>query len=145
MSLLWVYFTAAEHLTVWYGNEPEEMAVFAARTRGQYAPFFWAMVVCNFIVPFVLLGISKIRNITTSVIASVCVLVGMWLERYLIAVPSLSTTRLASATSFDYMPTWVEIGITVATFAGMVLLYLIFSKVVPIIAIWEFKPEQEEA
>jgi len=93
----------------------------------------------------VLLGISKIRNVTTSVITSVCVLVGMWLERYLIAVPSLSMTRLASATSFDYKPTWVEIGITVATFAGMVLLYLIFAKLVPIIAIWEFKPEQEEA
>jgi molybdopterin-containing oxidoreductase family membrane subunit len=145
MSLLWVYFTAAEHITVWYGNEPEEMAVFAARTRGAYAPYFWTMVFCNFIVPFVLLGISKIRNITTSVITSVCVLAGMWLERYLIAVPSLSMTRLASATSFDYKPTWVEIGITVATFAGMVLLYLIFAKLVPIIAIWEFKPEREEA
>ena len=34
MSLLWFYFTFAEYLTVWYGNEPNEMAVFGARTRG---------------------------------------------------------------------------------------------------------------
>ena len=35
MSLLWLYFTLAEHLTVWYGNEPKEMAVFGARTRAR--------------------------------------------------------------------------------------------------------------
>jgi molybdopterin-containing oxidoreductase family membrane subunit len=121
------------------------MAVFAAKTRGPYAIYFWTMAVFNFVVPFVLLGIRKLRNISTAVFTSVCVLIGMWLERYLIAVPTLSTTRLASATSFNYTPTWVEIGITVATFAGMVMLYLIFAKLVPIIAIWEFKPEQEEA
>lgn len=144
MSLLWVYFTAAEHLTVWYGNEPEEMAVFAARTRGQYAIYFWTMAICNFVVPFILLGIKKLRNITTSVIASICVLVGMWLERYLIAVPSLSVTRLAAANSFSYAPSWVEIAITVATFAGMVMLYLIFARMFPIIAVWEFKPHEEE-
>ncbi len=33
MSLLWIYFTFAENLTVWYGNDPSEMAVFGARTR----------------------------------------------------------------------------------------------------------------
>jgi molybdopterin-containing oxidoreductase family membrane subunit len=144
MSLLWTYFTVAEHLTVWYGNEPEEMAVFAARTRGQYAIYFWTMAIFNFCVPFVLLGIKKLRNITTSVIASVCVLIGMWLERYLIAVPSLSVTRLAAPTSAGYAPTWVELGITAATFAGMVVLYLIFAKLFPIISVWEFKPHAEE-
>ena len=36
MSVLWLYFTLAEHLTVWYGNDPSEMAVFGARTRGRF-------------------------------------------------------------------------------------------------------------
>ena len=58
MSLLWLYFTVAENLTVWYGNEPKEMAVFGARARGPFAPYFWTMVFCNFVVPFVLLGHS---------------------------------------------------------------------------------------
>jgi len=144
MCLLWVYFTASEHITVWYGNEPADMAVFGARTRGAFAPYFWAMVILNFCVPFVLLGIKKLRSITTSVIASVCVLIGMWLERYLIAVPTLSSPRLPAATSFHYAPTWVELAITAATFAAMVLLYLIFAKLFPIIAVWEFKPHEEE-
>ena len=82
MSLLWLYFTVAENLTAWYGNEPKEMNVFGARVRGNFAPYFWIMVFCNFVVPFVLLGIRRLRSIRTATIASVTVLIGMWLERY---------------------------------------------------------------
>jgi Ni/Fe-hydrogenase subunit HybB-like protein len=139
MSLLWVYFTVSENLTVWYGNEPNEMMVFGARARGTFAPYFWTMVVCNFFVPFVLLGIRKLRSIRTAVISSVTVLIGMWLERYIIIVPTLSRPRLGAAWG-SYSPSWVEISITVATFATMVVLYLTFAKLFPIISIWEFKP-----
>src|SRR5262245_33881500 len=143
MSLLWFYFTMSENLTVWYGNEPKEMAVFGARTRGHYAPYFWLMVVFNFVVPFVLLGIRRLRTFLTATIASVCVLFGMWLERFIIIVPTLGNPRLTSPSRL-YSPTWVEIAITAATFAAMILLYLIFSKLFPIIAVWEFKPHAHE-
>jgi len=145
MSLLWFYFTMAENLTVWYGNEPKEMAVFGARTRAHYAPYFWATVILNFVVPLVLLGVRRLRTIATATMASVCVLVGMWLERFVIVVPTLANPRLAAAASL-YTPTWVEVAITAATFAAMGMMYLVFSKLFPIIAVWEFKPhEQEEA
>jgi Ni/Fe-hydrogenase subunit HybB-like protein len=143
MSLLWFYFTMAENLTVWYGNEPREMAVFSARTRTVYAPYFWTMVFLNFVVPLVLLGIRRLRGIGTATIASACVIVGMWLERYLIIVPTLTTPRMPSASS-SYAPTWVELAITAATFAAMAMLYLIFAKLFPIIAVWEFKPHPQE-
>jgi molybdopterin-containing oxidoreductase family membrane subunit len=143
MSLLWLYFTLAENLTVWYGNDPKEMAVFGARTRARYAPLFWAMVVLNFVIPFVLLGIRRLRTIRTATIAAASVVVGMWIERFIIVVPTLSTPRLAAASGF-YSPTWVEIAITAATFAAMVMLYMIFAKLFPIIAVWEFKPHHEE-
>jgi len=142
MSLLWVYFTFAENLTVWYGNDPSEMAVFGARTRAAYAPIFWTMVFLNSIVPLVLLGIHRLRSIRTACIASACVVVGMWLERFIIIVPTLTNPRLNAATS-SYFPTWVEIAITAATFAAMVMLYMIFGKTVPIIAVWEFKPHPD--
>jgi Ni/Fe-hydrogenase subunit HybB-like protein len=143
MSLLWLYFTIAENLTVWYGNEPKEMAVFGARTRARYAPYFWIMVLLNFVVPFVLLGIRRLRTIRTATIASVCVVVGMWLERYVIVVPTLANPRLPAASGL-YTPTWVEIAITAATFAAMAMLYMIFAKLFPIIAVWEFKPHPQE-
>jgi molybdopterin-containing oxidoreductase family membrane subunit len=144
MSLLWLYFTLAEHLTAWYGNEPNEMVIFGARTRTRFFYLFWGMVFVNFVVPFVLLGIRKLRSITTGVIASVGILIGMFLERYIIVVPTLSNPRLPAATSTFYTPSWVEIAITAATFAGMVVLYLLFSKLFPIIAVWEFKPHPHE-
>ena len=143
MSLLWLYFTLAEHLTVWYGNEPKEMAVFGARTRAHYAPYFWTMVFLNFVVPFVLLGVRRLRAIATATIAAVCVLVGMWIERFVIIVPTLANPRLPAVSSL-YAPTWVEIAITAATFAAMVMLFLIFSKLFPIIAVWEFKAGEED-
>ncbi len=143
MSLLWLYFTFAEHLTIWYGNEPKEINVFGARVSGRFAPEFWGMVIVNFVIPFILLGIRKLRSITTATIASVGILIGMWLERYLIIVPTLSLPRLAAA-SGSYSPTWVEISITAATFAAMAALYLIFSKLFPIVSVWEFEPHTEE-
>jgi molybdopterin-containing oxidoreductase family membrane subunit len=143
MSLLWFYFTFAEHLTVWYGNDPKEMNVFGSRISGRFAPVFWVMAAFNFVTPFVLLGIKKLRGIKTAVISSVCVLIGMWLERFLIIIPTLSMPRLGAAWG-KYSPSWVEISITVATFAGMGALYLVFSKLFPMISVWEFEPHLSE-
>ena len=138
MSLLWGYFTFVERLTTWFGNAPAEMAVFWETQTGSYAPLFWTMVFCNFIIPFPLLAIKKLRTITGCVIASSTIVVGMWLERFLIVVPSLATKNLPYTWS-SYRPQPVEIMITIATFAAMTLLCTLFSKAVPIISIWELK------
>jgi Ni/Fe-hydrogenase subunit HybB-like protein len=141
MSLLWFYFVFAERLTAWYGNEPSEMTVFWVTQTGSYSPLFWLMVFCNFLVPFPILAIKKLRTITGTVIASIGVVVGMWLERFLIIVPSLSHKYLPYSWG-TYRPTWVEITITAGTFAGMALLYMLFAKTVPIISIWELKAKE---
>lgn len=139
MCLIWVYFIFSERLTVWYGNESAEMAVFWTTQRGPFAPLFWTMVFCNFIIPFPLLAIKKFRtSITGVVIASSTIVVGMWLERFLIIVPSLSHKYLPY-TYGSYHPTWVEVTILVASIAALGLFYILFSKFVPIIAIWELK------
>ena len=143
MSLLWVYFVASERLTAWYGNEPAEMTVFWLTQRGSFSPLFWTMVTCNFLIPFPILAIKKLRTITGCVIASIGVVVGMWLERFLIIVPSLSRKYLPYAwATAPYRPSWVEILITIGTFAAMVMLYMLFSKFIPIISVWELKAGQ---
>src|SRR5262245_52379337 len=96
------------------------------------------MVFCNFIVPFPFLAIRRWRTITGTVLASCGVLVGMWLERFLIIVPSLSRKPLSYSWG-SYSPRWPEITIMAAAFAAMALLYILFSKVVPIISVWELK------
>ena len=90
MSLLWFYFTFTEYLVTWYGNEAPEMPVFWSKISGRFAPLFWLMVVCNFLIPFPILAIKKLRTIPLIFFASCCILVGMWLERFLIIVPTLT-------------------------------------------------------
>jgi len=138
MSLLWAYFVFAERLTIWYGNESSEVAVLNVTQKGSFAPLYWTMVVCNFVVPFFILSIKRLRTIAGCVIASFGVLIGMWLERFLIVVPSLGHKYLPYAWG-HYRPRPVEIIITISTFAAMTLLYALFSKFVPIISIWELK------
>jgi len=141
MSLLWAYFVFAERLTIWYGNEPSEIAVMYVTQKGSFAPLYWTMVVCNFVIPFTVLSLRKLRTISGCVVASFGVVVGMWLERFLIVVPSLGHKYLPYSWGV-YRPRPVELMITVATFAAMTLLYVLFSKLVPIISIWEMKAGQ---
>src|SRR5437773_8152286 len=138
MSLLWAYFIFSERLTTWFGHEPSEMEVFWATQRGAYSPLYWTMIVCNFVVPLVILSFRRLRTIAGCFIASLTVLAGMWLERFLIIVPSLSHKQLSYSWG-SYRPRPVEIVITAATFAAMGLLYVLFSKAVPIISVWELK------
>ena len=144
MALLWGYFVFNERLVTYYGNEPSEMAVFWRTQRESFAPLYWTMVVCNFVVPLVLMGIRHFRTITGCVIASVCVVVGMWLERFLIIVPSLGHKYLPYSYGI-YRPQPVEIIVAGSTFAAMALLYVLFVKIVPIISIWELKAGDHQA
>jgi molybdopterin-containing oxidoreductase family membrane subunit len=143
MALLWFYFTFAEHLTTYYGGEPAHMAVFDAKVLGSYASFFWFMVVTCFIIPVPILAFSRTRTVPGTVIASLSVLVGMWLERYTIVVPTLINPRLPYARGF-YHPSWVEVSLTAGCFAAFILLYVIFSKLFPIISIWEVREGREK-
>jgi Ni/Fe-hydrogenase subunit HybB-like protein len=138
MALLWGYFVFNERLVTYYGNEPSEMAVFWRTQRESFAPLYWTMVFGNFVLPLVLMGIRRFRTITGCVIASIGVVVGMWLERFLIIVPSLGHKYLPYSYGI-YRPQPVEIIIAGATFVAMALLYVFFVKVVPIISIWELK------
>jgi Ni/Fe-hydrogenase subunit HybB-like protein len=144
MSLLWGYFTFNERITVWYGNGVSEINTFLVTQKGTFAPLFWLMVTVNFVIPLIILGIRRFRTITGCVIASFGVCVGMWLERFLIVVPSLGNKFLPYSWSY-YRPRPTEILITTATFAAMVLLYTLFAKFVPIISIWEMKAGEHPA
>jgi Ni/Fe-hydrogenase subunit HybB-like protein len=144
MSLLWGYFTFNERLTVWYGNDVAEINTWKVTQTGTFAPLFWLMVTVNFVIPIIILGIRRFRTIVGCVIASFGVCLGMWLERYLIVVPSLGHKFMPYSWGM-YRPRPSEILITAATFAAMILLYTLFAKFVPIISIWEMKAGEHPA
>lgn len=145
MSLLWFYFTFAEFLTTYYGAEPTHMAVFLSKTEGKFSPLFWTMVVTCFVIPFIFLANNRTRKVVWgTVVASVSVEIGMWLERFLIVVPSLSKPRLP-ITASTYVPSWVEWSLFAAFVSTFILLYATFTKLFPIVSIWEIREGREHS
>jgi Ni/Fe-hydrogenase subunit HybB-like protein len=144
-SLLWLYFTFAEYLTAFYGSEPAEMRAFWSKLTGAYALPFWVMVTTTFVVPFVLMARRSTRTPVGTTIAGSLVMVGMWLERFNIVVPTSVNPRWEIAGLGHYLPSWVELSIMAGTFAGFIALYMIAAKFIPIVSIWEIKEGREQS
>jgi len=141
VSLLWFYFFFAEALTLWYGGMPSEMEVIRHRHH-DYEPLFLITMLCNVIIPVPLLAFKRVRNNIGAIFAlSLIINVGMFLERFLIIVPSLARQRLPYMWG-GYAPTWVELSITAGALAGFSLAYALFTKLFPIVAIWEVREGQ---
>jgi Ni/Fe-hydrogenase subunit HybB-like protein len=143
MALLWFYFTLAEYLTTLYGAGTNELAVFWAKIAGKYSIMFWLMVLFCFVIPFPILAMKRSRTILGTSIASISVLIGMWLERFLIIIPTLTQPRLPYGRG-SYTPSWVEWSMMAGLSAGFILAIILFSKFFPVISIWEMEKEKKE-
>ena len=86
------------------------------------------------------------RPVAAAVVASVLVNIGAWIKRFVIIVPTLQYPFLpiqrAPAGWAFYRPSWVEWSITAAALAGFALIYILFSKLFPIVSMWETREEQ---
>ncbi len=145
MCFAWFYFTASEFLTTFYGSEPAHMTIFWMKVTGPFAPHFWTMVATCFVIPVAILCNKRTRTILGTVIASVFINIGMYLERFIIVVPSLSQPRLPHPEDIVYTPTWVEWSILAGCFAAFILCYVLFTKVFPIVSIWEVQEGREKS
>lgn len=145
-TLGWLYMMIAEFLTTFYGNLTEEMAVFWQKFTGDFAIMFWVMTISVFIIPLWIFIFRGKNSIGWMVTASILVNIGMWLERYIVIIPTGTRPHLLyELVKGTYTPTWVEVVITASLFAGMFLLYAVFTRFFPIIPLWEtaeeIKPE----
>ena len=148
LTLLYAYFTLSEYLTTWYGGlATEARLVDLLMGPTPYGASFWFWVVSGLFLPLGFLILPGRRSIASIVTASLLINVGMWLKRYLIVVPTLQTTYLpaeAAGAVPTYFPTWVEGSITVAALAAFLLLYTLFSRLFPILSIWETAEDAAE-
>lgn len=128
-----------EVFVAWYsGSNYELHTFFKARIFGTYAFEFWAMFICNALIPQ-LFWFKKIRsNIWWMFTISLFINLGMWYERFNIVVTSLAQDYLPSSwTTYD--PTMVEVGVYVGTLGIFAVGVLLFFRYVPMIAISEVK------
>jgi molybdopterin-containing oxidoreductase family membrane subunit len=137
-TLGWIYMIIAEYLTTSYGNMKEEMVVTLDKFTGTYATMFWGMVSLVFALPLLIFIFKGKNSIGWMVAASVMINIGMWIERFIVIIPSEISPRLLHVMGQGlYIPTITEILITVAFFSGLILLYVVFTRFFPIIPIWE--------
>src|SRR3972149_4027781 len=94
--------------------------------------------------PAFIRGITRARSVRWTVIAAVLVNIGMWFERYLIVVPTMATPQMPTEIA-SYWPTWVEWSILAAAAAGFALLLVLFSKLFPVVSIWEVQESDSAA
>lgn len=146
LDFMYIYFTFSEYLTVGYTAEKPDAGLLDILFSGNYSLTFWSMAVLGLFLPAIIIAHPKTRNIKGIVIASLLVNVGLWLKRYVIIIPTLSSPFLPiQGVPWEwahYSPTWVEWSITAGAFAGFALLYTLFSKVFPIVSVWETREEE---
>jgi molybdopterin-containing oxidoreductase family membrane subunit len=137
-GLIVAYGYLMEGFFAWYSANEYERFMMVNRMTGPYAPMFWALMVCNVLVPQ-LLWLPLIRaNVPVLFVIALVVNLGMWLERYVIVVTSLHRDYLPSSWGIYAGTVWDW-----ATYLGTIGLFLallfLFIRVLPMISIFEMR------
>jgi Ni/Fe-hydrogenase subunit HybB-like protein len=132
------YAYATEFFSAWYSGNIYERLHFINRATGPYAWCFYIMVICNILTPQVFWFKKARASVPILFVASILVNIGMWFERFVIIVVSLHRSFLPSAWGMFY-PTVYDFAILVGSFGLFFTAFLLFIRLLPMIAIWEVK------
>jgi molybdopterin-containing oxidoreductase family membrane subunit len=132
------YAYAMEFFIAWYSGVQAEQFVFINRAFGPYAWAYWIMVSCNVLFPQFFWFKKIRRSVPVMMVIVILVNVGMWFERFVITVTSLSRDFLPSSWAY-YKPTIVDFGILLGSFGLFFTLVILFTKSLPVVSISEVK------
>ncbi len=132
------YGYAFEAFMNWYGGDPYETFLRWNRLHGPYAGYYYSLLITNLVIPQVL-WFKRIRtNPLWLFFISLDVLVGMWLERFIIVIVSLSRDFLNSSFGM-YYPTQFDWAIFVGTLGFFAACMFLFLRLLPAVSISELK------
>ncbi|MHB8906191.1 MAG: NrfD/PsrC family molybdoenzyme membrane anchor subunit [Melioribacteraceae bacterium] len=138
------YAYAMEFFIAWYSGMEMERFTFLNRALGPYAWAYWIMITCNVVSPQ-LFWFKKIRRtIPVMFVIAIFVNIGMWFERFVIIVTSLSRDFLPSSWAY-YKPTYVDAMILIGSFGFFFTWILLFAKALPVVSMAEVKAVVEGA
>jgi len=136
-SLAWTYFFFNDYLVEWYGGDWVGHQLLLFQARGPIAPFWYAMIFFNTVIPCATLWNKRVRHSPMALfLIAIGINIGMYLERFLIIPGFLHRNRLPFNWGF-YNPQGPEIFIPLGTLALFCLLYILASRVIPLIPVWE--------
>lgn len=147
MAAFYGYFTFSDYLTKWYGSVKMDKILIDKLFEDYYFLFIFANYI-GILIPLIIVGFPKFRTIRNITIAAVIAVLGLWVNRYIIVVPTLETPFLPIQDSridfLKYSPTWVEWALTAAGVAVYGMLFMLASKIAPVISISEMKETAAE-
>jgi Ni/Fe-hydrogenase subunit HybB-like protein len=136
-SFTWAYFFFNDYLVEWYGGDWVGHQLLLFQARGPIAPFWYAMLFFNIVVPVTTLWNKRVRRTPIALfLIAIGINIGMYLERVVIIPGSLQRNRLPFDWGY-YNPRGPEIFIPLGTLALFCLLYVLASRVIPLIPVWE--------
>jgi Ni/Fe-hydrogenase subunit HybB-like protein len=142
------YFTFSEYLTKWYGSEKNDEQLIKILFDEYYFFFIFSNYV-GVLLPLIVVGFKKLRTIRNITITAVVVVLALWMNRYLIVVPTLESPYLPIQDAREawrtYSATWVEWTLTAGGIASFCLFFTLASKFIPIIQVSDLKEEPVEA
>ncbi len=143
-GLIVAYGYGMEAFMNWYGGNPYDSYLLWNRLHGPYAYWYYALLFCNIGLPQVL-WIRKFRtNPIWLFLVSLDVLVGMWLERFIIVVVSLHRDFLTSSWGMYYPTRW-DWAVFIGTLGFFAAAMFLFIRVLPMISIFEMRTLLPEA
>jgi hypothetical protein len=127
-TVFWTYLMWAQFLVIWYGNLPEETGFVFARLWGAWRPVGVAVGVGMFVIPFFgLLGVAPKKVRATMGFFAAVSLVSLWLERYLLVLPSVSPLPGPKFKVPEAGPTFLFLGL-------YLLCYALFARTFPMVS-----------
>jgi Ni/Fe-hydrogenase subunit HybB-like protein len=137
-GLIVAYAYMLETFTAWYSGDVFESAAIWHRMTGPYASVYWSLITCNIVAPQTL-WFKRVRgNPILLFIVSIIVLVGMWLERYVIIVTSLAQDFVPSSWGLFHATRW-DWATYVGTIGLFLFLFFLFIRLLPMISIFEVR------
>jgi Ni/Fe-hydrogenase subunit HybB-like protein len=141
VSMAWAYFFFNDYLVPWYGGSKFEKLLLDFHAHGPFAWVWVSMLICNIVIPWAVLWNKKWRRKPgLMLLIGIVINVGMWIERFVIIPVSLTITRMPFTWRL-YTP-HVEIPLTIGTFALFMLLYMLASRLIPLVPVWEVQEGQ---
>ena len=148
VSLVYLYFNLNEYMVPGYKMKRYDAIHIRDLFVGSHALLFWSVQILGLILPIILLLFKKMRRPNPMLIIAIFVMVGAWLKRYIIVVPTMEHPFLpiqnVPLNYKIYTPTLVEILINIAPFLLVLIIITVLSKVIPIVPIHETIEELEE-
>lgn len=141
-SMSWAYFFFNEYILSWYGGDAALKQILTLHATGPSAWVWYLMLICNVAIPWLFLWNKRVRRTPWLMfIITLLVNVGMYAERFSIIPLTLGHQR----SPFDwgiYNPTIIEVSIALGTLCLFILLYLLASRFIPLVPVWEVQEGQ---